>query len=66
VGVVLVTSILYCGYCFIGYLLLPIMLLRFFFKGLTTPAYGKRIGERLGFVDIIPEGIIWVHSNFRF
>jgi 3-deoxy-D-manno-octulosonic-acid transferase len=33
----------------------------FFSKGLTTPAYGKRIGERLGFVDIIPEGIIWVH-----
>ncbi|CAC9954815.1 3-deoxy-D-manno-octulosonic acid transferase (EC 2.4.99.12)(EC 2.4.99.13) [uncultured Gammaproteobacteria bacterium] len=48
-------------YNLIGYLLLPIMLLRFFFKGLTTPAYGKRIGERLGFVDIIPEGIIWVH-----
>jgi len=48
-------------YNLIGYLLLPIMLLRLFFKGLTTPAYGKRIGERLGFVSSIPEGVIWVH-----
>ena len=48
-------------YNLIGYLLLPIMLLRFLFKGLTTPAYGKRIGERLGFVNVIPKGVVWVH-----
>jgi len=48
-------------YSLIGYLLLPIMVLRLIIKGLKSPAYYQRIGERLGFVDKIPVPIIWVH-----
>jgi len=40
---------------------LPIMVLRLIIKGLKSPAYYQRIGERLGFVDKIPVPIIWVH-----
>lgn len=40
---------------------MPIMVLRLIIKGLKSPAYYQRIGERLGFVDKIPVPIIWVH-----
>ncbi|MCS5590244.1 MAG: 3-deoxy-D-manno-octulosonic acid transferase, partial [Candidatus Thioglobus sp.] len=48
-------------YSLVGYLLLPIMVLRLLIKGLKTPAYRQRIFERLGFVSKIPVPIIWVH-----
>ncbi len=44
-----------------GYLLLPIMLLRLLFKGIKTPAYRRRIRERLGLITQIPVPTIWVH-----
>jgi hypothetical protein len=40
-------------YNFIGILLLPVMVLRLLLKGLKTPAYRQRIGERLGFIKSI-------------
>ena len=48
-------------YSLVGYLLLPIMVLRLLIKGLKTPAYRHRILERLGFINKIPVPIIWVH-----
>ncbi len=48
-------------YSLVGYLLLPIMVLRLLIKGLKTPAYRQRIFERLGFINKIPVPIIWVH-----
>lgn len=48
-------------YSLIGYLLLPIMLLRLLFKSLTAPSYAQRIGERLGFIKPIKAQVIWVH-----
>lgn len=37
------------------------MLLRLVLKGLITPAYRHRIGERLGFISATSQHIIWVH-----
>ncbi|SMN11538.1 Lipid IVA 3-deoxy-D-manno-octulosonic acid transferase [often with also] [uncultured Candidatus Thioglobus sp.] len=37
------------------------MVLRLLFKGLKTPAYRQRIGERLGFVEPISGSTIWLH-----
>ncbi|HIL03603.1 MAG TPA: 3-deoxy-D-manno-octulosonic acid transferase [Candidatus Thioglobus autotrophicus] len=48
-------------YSLIGYLLLPVMLLRLFIKSIKVPAYRKRISERLGFINEIPVPIIWIH-----
>ncbi len=48
-------------YNLIGYLLLPFTLLRLLFKGLKTPAYSQRIGQRLGFIKTIKQPVIWVH-----
>lgn len=48
-------------YNFIGYLLLPIMVLRLLLKGLTIPGYTQRITERLGFIKPITGNVIWVH-----
>ncbi|CAC9978526.1 3-deoxy-D-manno-octulosonic-acid transferase (EC [uncultured Gammaproteobacteria bacterium] len=48
-------------YNFIGILLLPVMMLRLLLKGLKTPAYRQRIGERLGFIKSITGSVIWVH-----
>ncbi|MDC9715570.1 MAG: lipid IV(A) 3-deoxy-D-manno-octulosonic acid transferase, partial [Gammaproteobacteria bacterium] len=48
-------------YSLIGILLLPVMLLRLVLKGLITPAYRHRIGERLGFISATSQHIIWVH-----
>ncbi len=48
-------------YSLVGYLLLPVMVLRLLIKGLKTPAYRQRIFERLGFINKIPVPIIWVH-----
>lgn len=48
-------------YNLIGYLLLPVMILRLLLKGLKTPAYSQRIAQRLGFISTIKEKVIWVH-----
>jgi len=48
-------------YSLIGYLLLPVVLLRLFIKSIKAPAYRKRISERLGFINEIPVPIIWIH-----
>jgi 3-deoxy-D-manno-octulosonic-acid transferase len=34
---------------------------RLLLKGLKTPAYRQRIGERLGFIKSITGRVIWVH-----
>ncbi len=49
------------SYNLIGYLLLPVMLLRLLFKGFKSIGYRQRIGERLGFVNAIQADVIWVH-----
>ncbi len=48
-------------YSLIGYLLLPIMVLRLLVKGFKNKSYHHRISERLGFINKIPVPIIWVH-----
>ena len=48
-------------YSLVGYLLLPVMVIRLLIKGLKTPSYRHRIFERLGFINKIPVPIIWVH-----
>ncbi len=49
------------SYSFVGYLLLPVMLLRLLIKSLKSPEYRRRMGERLGFINKIPVPIIWIH-----
>ncbi|MEX2335499.1 MAG: lipid IV(A) 3-deoxy-D-manno-octulosonic acid transferase, partial [Pseudohongiella sp.] len=56
-------------YNFAFYLLLPIIVLRLLFRALVlpSPAYAKRWGERLGFVDLAhahrkEQRWIWVHA----
>jgi len=49
------------SYSLIGYLLLPLMLLRLLIKSIKAPEYRKRMGERLGFINKIPVPIIWIH-----
>ncbi len=48
-------------YSLIGYLLLPIMVLRLLLKSLKTPVYRHKIKQRLGFIGQISSPTIWVH-----
>jgi 3-deoxy-D-manno-octulosonic-acid transferase len=48
-------------YSLIGYLLLPILIIRLLIKSLKTRAYRHRISERLGLIGKIPVPIIWIH-----
>ena len=48
-------------YSLIGYLILPIMLLRLLIKSLKNKGYRQNIGQRLGFVKKINQATIWVH-----
>ena len=48
-------------YSALGYLLLPIMVLRLWAKSIKAPSYRQRILQRLGFVNKIPVPIIWLH-----
>jgi 3-deoxy-D-manno-octulosonic-acid transferase len=48
-------------YSLIGYLLLPILIIRLLIKSLKTRAYRQRISERLGLIGKIPVPIIWIH-----
>lgn len=45
------------------YLLVPLVLLHLFLKGLRNRAYWQRIGERFGFYkQATASGVIWVHA----
>lgn len=48
-------------YSALGYLLLPIMVLRLLLKSIKAPSYRQRILERLGLINKIPVSIIWLH-----
>ena len=48
-------------YSLVGYLLLPLLIIRLFAKSVKAPAYRKRILERLGFVQKINAPVIWIH-----
>ena len=48
-------------YSLVGYLLLPILIIRLLVKSIKAPEYRQRISERLGFIDSIPMSIIWIH-----
>lgn len=44
-------------------LLLPLMVIRLFWRSVRSPAYRKRISERFGLTpSAIPAGAIWVHA----
>ncbi|CAC9950348.1 3-deoxy-D-manno-octulosonic acid transferase (EC 2.4.99.12)(EC 2.4.99.13) [uncultured Gammaproteobacteria bacterium] len=48
-------------YSLVGYLLLPLLIIRLLVKSIKTPNYRKRLSERLGFISKIPVPIIWIH-----
>lgn len=50
-------------YSVLLYLLMPLVLLRLFWRGLAQRDYWRRIPERFGFVPRAPDGIaVWVHA----
>ncbi len=48
-------------YSLVGYLLLPLLIIRLFAKSIKVPAYRKRVLERLGFVPKNHAAVIWIH-----
>jgi len=48
-------------YSLLGYMLLPVMLLRLLIKSIKNYQYRQRVGERFGFIVNAPVPIIWVH-----
>ncbi|WP_428087250.1 lipid IV(A) 3-deoxy-D-manno-octulosonic acid transferase [Candidatus Thioglobus sp.] len=48
-------------YSLVGYLLLPILIIRLLVRSIKAPKYRQRIFERLGLIDSIPVPIIWIH-----
>ncbi len=48
-------------YQILGFLILPLVLLRILFKGFKNNAYWKRIPERFGFYSNIEKNLIWIH-----
>ena len=48
-------------YQILGFLILPLVLLRILFKGFKNNAYWKKIPERFGFYSHIEKHLIWVH-----
>jgi len=48
-------------YQILGFLILPLVLLRILFKGFKNNAYWKRIPERFGFYSHIEKNLIWIH-----
>ncbi|MBC8494303.1 MAG: lipid IV(A) 3-deoxy-D-manno-octulosonic acid transferase [Candidatus Thioglobus sp.] len=48
-------------YSLVGYLLLPLLIIRLFIKSIKAPAYRERMLERLGFVQKIDTPVIWIH-----
>lgn len=50
-------------YTLLLYLLMPLVLLRLWWRGRKNPAYRKRTGERFGFYDrTLPQDCIWIHA----
>ncbi len=50
-------------YSFLFYLLIPVLLLRLFWKGRRLPAYRSRIGERFSLgKGLSPEIDVWIHA----
>lgn len=49
-------------YTLIFYLLTPLIVLRLWWRARKASAYGKRWGERFGFVPVTASPVIWVHS----
>jgi len=48
-------------YSLVGYLLLPILVIRLLVKSIKASKYRQRISERLGLINEIPVPIIWIH-----
>ena len=48
-------------YSLVGYLLLPILIIRLFVKSIKAPSYRKRVLERLGNIPKISTPNIWIH-----
>ena len=48
-------------YQILGFLILPLVLLRILFKGFKNNAYWKRIPERFGFYSHVEKNLIWIH-----
>ncbi len=48
-------------YILLGYLLLPLAILRLLIKSIRSPDYSKRILERIGIVVDLPVPVIWIH-----
>ena len=48
-------------YQILGFLILPLVLLRILFKGFKNNAYWKRIPERFGYYSNIEKNLIWIH-----
>jgi 3-deoxy-D-manno-octulosonic-acid transferase len=44
------------------YLLLPLALLRLYWRGRRDPGHRRRWRERLGFVSPLPPGSLWIHA----
>lgn len=49
-------------YIFMGYLAIPFIFIRIFFRSFKAPAYRQRLGERLGFYPFKFDRCIWVHA----
>ena len=50
-------------YSVLLYLILPLVILRLFWRSRTNPSYRKRISERFGFVNIkSKKKVIWAHA----
>ena len=50
-------------YSLLFLLLLPLILLRLYWKGRQLPAYRQHIGERLGFYPPVSGRYIWLHAD---
>lgn len=49
-------------YTALFYLLMPLVLLRLWYRARKAPAYGQRIGERLGYVAVSAQQPLWIHA----
>lgn len=49
-------------YSLLFYLLVPVLLVRVWWRGRRLPGYRRRVGERFGHWPPMPEGMLWVHS----
>jgi len=48
-------------YQILGFLILPLVLIRILFKGFKNNAYWKRIPERFGYYSNIEKNLVWIH-----